>query len=113
MGSSDRTVRSQLCPRKWLLWMGCDPVARQNSDLLSNQADEWLIRFGLSPCKTGLMLRLLRLFSFWATGFFRSSRNLLLENLALRQQLGVLKQRHPQPRFESSPKYSVDCHSSG
>ena len=33
-----------------------------------------------------------------------SRRNLLLENLALRQQLGVLKQRHPQPRFAAPDK---------
>jgi hypothetical protein len=30
--------------------------------------------------------------------------DLLLENLALRQQLAVLKQRHPQPRFAASDK---------
>jgi putative transposase len=30
---------------------------------------------------------------------FRSRRDLVLENLALRQQLAVLKQRHPQPRL--------------
>src|SRR5450759_2663400 len=29
--------------------------------------------------------------------FFRSRRSLLLENLALRQQLAVLKRRHPCP----------------
>lgn len=68
-------------------------MARQNSDPLSNQADEGLIRFGLPPCKTGLMLRLLRLLSLWATRFFRSRRVLLLENLAVRQQLAVLKQK--------------------
>jgi transposase InsO family protein len=34
----------------------------------------------------------------------RSRQNLLLENLALRQQLGVLKQKHPQPRFAASDK---------
>ncbi len=31
--------------------------------------------------------------------FFRSRRNLMLENLALRQQLTVLSARHPHPRF--------------
>ena len=31
--------------------------------------------------------------------FFRSRSDLLMENLALRQQLGVLTQRHPQPRL--------------
>ena len=50
------------------------------------------------------MLRLLRLLSTLPTRFFRSRRDLLLENLALRQQLGVLKQRRPQPRFASSDR---------
>jgi putative transposase len=45
------------------------------------------------------MLRLLRLFSTFSLSFFRSRRNLLLENLALRQQLGVLAQWHPHPRL--------------
>jgi len=31
---------------------------------------------------------------------FRSRRRLVLENLALRQQLGVLKRRHPRPRLD-------------
>jgi putative transposase len=30
---------------------------------------------------------------------FRSRQNLLLENLALRQQLSVLKRRHPKPKL--------------
>src|SRR5260370_7225630 len=30
----------------------------------------------------------------------RARRSLLLENLALRQQLAVLKRRHPQPRLD-------------
>ena len=45
------------------------------------------------------MQRLLRLLSILATQLFRSRRDLLLENLALRQQFVVLKRRHPQPRF--------------
>jgi putative transposase len=39
-----------------------------------------------------------------ATRFFRPRRELFLENLALRQQLGVLKQKHPQPRFTPPDK---------
>src|SRR5271157_1681652 len=31
---------------------------------------------------------------------FRSRRRLVLENLALRQQLAVLKRRHPRPRLD-------------
>ncbi len=34
----------------------------------------------------------------------RFRRDLLLGNLALRQRLGVLKQRHPQPRFAASDR---------
>lgn len=48
------------------------------------------------------MLRVLRLSSCLAVQLFRSRRDLLLENLALRQQLAVLRQRHPQPRFAAS-----------
>jgi putative transposase len=45
------------------------------------------------------MLRLLRLLFELAARSVCSRRDLLLENLALRQQLGALKQRHPQPRL--------------
>ena len=51
------------------------------------------------------MLRLLRLLIVVFTRFFRSRRDLLLENLALRQQLDVLKQKHPQPRFSLPDKF--------
>src|SRR6202048_3085054 len=60
--------------------------------------------FPRSLCKHGFMQRLLSLLSVLATRFFRSRRDLLLENLALRQQLAVLKVRHPQPRFAASDK---------
>jgi hypothetical protein len=50
------------------------------------------------------MLRLLRLLPILAIDFLSSRRGLILENLALRQQLGVLKQRHPQPRFAARDK---------
>src|SRR5258708_31770103 len=50
------------------------------------------------------MLRLLRLLVVLSSRFFRSRRDLLLENLALRQQLGVFKQKPPQPRFAAADK---------
>jgi hypothetical protein len=50
------------------------------------------------------MLRLLKLLPVLAIRLFRSRRELLLENLALRQQLTILKQRHPQPRFAITDK---------
>ena len=50
------------------------------------------------------MLRLLRLLSVRATRFFSSRRDLILENLALQQQLGILKQRHPQTQFATADK---------
>jgi putative transposase len=45
------------------------------------------------------MLRLLGLLSLLATRLFYSRRDLLLENMALRQQLAVLKVRRPRIRF--------------
>src|ERR1017187_8779251 len=79
-------------------------VPRQNYDLLSNQVYKLGDYLGLFTCQTGLMLRLLRLLVVLFSRFFRSRRDLLLENLALRQQLGVFKQKHPQPRFAATDK---------
>jgi len=45
------------------------------------------------------MSRTLRLVFGYLVRIARSRHYLLLENLALRQQLGVLKQKHPRPRF--------------
>ena len=50
------------------------------------------------------MLRLLSLLAVLASHFLRSRRDLLLENLALRQQLAVLSRKHPQPRLVASEK---------
>jgi len=50
------------------------------------------------------MLRSLELLITLVAGFIRPRRALLLENLALRQQLGVLMQRHPRPRFAAHDK---------
>jgi hypothetical protein len=55
-------------------------------------------------CYKFLMLRLLRLLPFLATRSFRSRRDLLLENLALRQQLAVLKERRPKARLAGPEK---------
>src|SRR5215469_8170788 len=38
------------------------------------------------------------------TRWFQSHRNLLLENLALRQQLAALKRKHPRPRIGAVDK---------
>ena len=45
------------------------------------------------------MLRILSLLLVLAAQSFSARRDLLLENLAFRQQLTVLKRGHPQPRF--------------
>jgi hypothetical protein len=50
------------------------------------------------------MLRLPRLLSICPARFFRSHHDLLLENLALRQQLSVLNRKHPLPRFAAPDK---------
>jgi putative transposase len=61
-------------------------------------------RLGLSPYDTDLMLCLLRFIAVLFIRVFRSRRDLLLENLALRQQLFGLKQRHPRPQVSTSDK---------
>ena len=76
----------------------------QNYDRLSNQVHRWGIQFGNFTCKTGLMLRPLRLLVVLFTQLFRSRRDLLLENLALRQQLAVCERKHPKPRFRPSDR---------
>jgi putative transposase len=50
------------------------------------------------------MLRLLKLLAIMAIQIFRSRSDLLLENIALRQQLAVLRRKHPQPRFATSDR---------
>jgi putative transposase len=50
------------------------------------------------------MLRLLRLLFVLFARSFCSRRDLLLENLALRQQLAILKERRPRPRFSTSDR---------
>ena len=47
------------------------------------------------------MSRTLRLFFGFLARSLCTRRNLLLENLALRQQLTILRERHPQPRFRT------------
>jgi len=55
-------------------------------------------------CYYFVMPRMLRLFFGLLTRSVSSRRNLLLENLALRQQLAILSARHPQPRFATQDK---------
>src|ERR1035438_8811783 len=50
------------------------------------------------------MLRWLKLLFDLLVRLCQSRRDLLLENLALRQQLAVLKQKHLQPRIAASDK---------
>src|SRR5215469_14304330 len=51
------------------------------------------------------MLRLLKLIFGVFARPFRARRDLLLENLALRQQLSVLARRRPQPRFSDGDRF--------
>jgi putative transposase len=55
-------------------------------------------------CKPGRMISLLRLLPVLIAGFSRSRRDLLLENLALRQQLIALKRKYPRPQVAVSDK---------
>jgi transposase InsO family protein len=58
----------------------------------------------LFPYDTDFMLCLLRFLVILLIRIFRSRRDLLLENLALRQQLDVMKQRYPRPQVSTSDK---------
>ena len=69
-----------------------------------NQANEMASTLAYCHEKLTCMLRSLKLLLVLLVRSVRSHRDLLLENLALRQQLAVLKQRHPQPRFAASDK---------
>jgi len=51
------------------------------------------------------MLRLIKLFFGSFLRMLYSRRDLFLENLALRQQLAVLRSRHPRPRFSVQDKF--------
>jgi putative transposase len=51
------------------------------------------------------MFDIIRLFLGTISGLFCSRSTLLLENLALRQQLAVLKRRHPRPRLNVLDKW--------
>jgi putative transposase len=51
------------------------------------------------------MFRILRLFLTTLSRSFRSRRELLLENLVLRQQLAVIKRKHPRPHIPSFDKF--------
>jgi hypothetical protein len=77
-------------------------VPRQNSERLLNQAVERTANFaGL-----GEKIEYVTFGDFVtvATRFLNSRRDLLLENLALRQQLAAMTQRHPPPRFSATDR---------
>ena len=61
-------------------------------------------RLRVCPYDTDFMLCLLRSLAVLLIRVFGSRRDLLLENLALRQQLVVLKQRNPRPLVSTSDK---------
>jgi hypothetical protein len=59
----------------------------------------------LFPCRTVAMVRLLRVLMGSTTSAFKSRRALLLEIIALRQQLAVLKDRRPRPQFAATDRF--------
>jgi hypothetical protein len=79
-------------------------VVRQNSDRHSNQRVGRSARLRVCPYDTDFMLCLLRTLAVLFICVFRSRRDLLLENLALRQQLVVLKQGNSRPLVSTSNK---------
>ena len=93
------------CPRKYfegVLWLANMAIC------ILIQTDRLCPSIAQIRRKTGLMLRPLRLLSTLPAHFFCSRSDLLLENLAFRQQLAVLRQRRPQPRFAVSDRLLWD-----
>ena len=64
---------------------------------------KWYIKSNISSSR--IMLHLQRLLFVVATRSFHPRRDLLLENLALRQQLAALKGRRPQARLTVTDKW--------
>ena len=56
------------------------------------------------PATVAAMFDLFRLWCGAVIRIFRAHRSLMLENLALRQQLAVLKRKHPRPRLRAFDK---------
>src|ERR1700749_372853 len=81
-----------------MLWFAKMPDGIQIKEL----ADPPRLR--VCPYDTDFMLCLLRSLAVLLIRVFGSRRDLLLENLALRQQLFGLKQRHPRPKVSTSDK---------
>lgn len=63
-----------------------------------------LCAIGRASRKLSLMLRILRVIMATFCEILRSRRDLLLENLALRQQLAILAKKRPQSRLSSTDK---------
>ena len=78
-------------------------VPRQNSELRLNQAFESILEDGFQ-CEDEGMPRLLRLLQALISNSLLSRRDLLLENLALRQQLAVLAAKRPRPHMAASDR---------
>src|SRR5207253_10051636 len=75
-------------------WPGCQKVVFGICDRDSTRCE--LATSGMIDAMGLLFGAILRL--------FRARRSLLLENLALRQQLAALKRRHPRPRLAAFDK---------
>jgi hypothetical protein len=79
------------------------PVPRQNSVRLCFQQHTGLSFTGDLRLHDA-MLRIIRLFLASIVCIFHSRRTLWVENLALRQQLSVLKRKHPRPLLTAIDK---------
>jgi hypothetical protein len=58
------------------------------------------------------MLRFVSLCFGTVVRLLRARRSLLIENLALRQQLTAIKRRHPRSQLGRLDKAVLDCHTS-
>ena len=84
------------CARYWA-WLDMRSAFKSKSWRLC-------LNFCVFPYDTDFMLCQLRLLVIVLVRILYARRNLLLENLALRQQLLVMKQRYPRPQISTSDK---------
>jgi putative transposase len=91
-------LRNAASPRLLKFWSGSKPVPRHNSVRLCNQQHRKAADHPICY-NSATMFDPFRLWFSSVLCVFRSRRSLMLENLALRQQLAVLKREHPRPRL--------------
>ena len=100
---SGKKIEREATFHRSLLSSDFTPVPRHNSVRLRKSTTS---RSSLAS-QSATVAAMFNLFRLWCGAvirIFRAHRSLMLENLALRQQLAVLKRKHPRPRLGAFDK---------